>query len=134
MKLEVFVLCDAATVSGGKLNVLGAFDTIHSQQFPVVHSQCALALRLRFSRMEEGVHNIRIALADADGQPVLPPIDGSMQVSLGGEEESAAMNFVINIHQLKFESSGAYGIDLAVNDRHEASLPLFVKAQAAASP
>ena len=129
MKLELFVLCDAATVSGGKLNILGAFDTIHSHQFPALHPQCALAIRLRFSRMEEGNHRIRITLVDADGQPVLPPVDGNMQVELGGDEESAAVNFVINIHQLKFETAGGYSVDLSVNERHIASLPLHIKPQ-----
>ena len=70
MKLELFVLCDAATVSGGKLNILGAFDTIHSNHFPALHPQCALALRMRFSRMEEGLHKIRLTLVDADGRSV----------------------------------------------------------------
>lgn len=134
MKLELFVLCDAATVSGGKLNILGAFDTIHSQQFPALHPQCALALRLRFNRMEEGTHRIRLTLVDADGRPVLPPVDGSMHVELSGEEESAAMNFVINIHQLKFNTPGGYSVDLMVNDRHFAALPIYVKPQKTGTP
>ncbi|MBM3822178.1 MAG: hypothetical protein FJ404_04655 [Verrucomicrobia bacterium] len=125
--MELIALCDAATVSGGKLNVLGAFDTIQSSTFPVVHPQCALALRLRFSRLEEGRHRIGICITDADGRPILPPIDGALDVELTGDEESAAMNFVINIHQLKFENAGAFSINLSINDRHEASLPLFLK-------
>ena len=38
-------------------------------------------------------------------------------------------NFIINIQQLKFDKPGQYSIDLAVNGRQEASLPLLVRHQ-----
>ena len=42
MNIEVFSLCDAATVDvAGKLNVLGAFDTIGTGSMPTVYPQCA---------------------------------------------------------------------------------------------
>ena len=34
MNIQVAVLCDAATDDNGKLNLLGAFDTIYTQQLP----------------------------------------------------------------------------------------------------
>ena len=52
MNIEVFSLCDAATIEGGKLNMLGAFDTIMAEKVPVVHPQCTIALRLRFNASE----------------------------------------------------------------------------------
>ena len=57
MRVEVFSLCDAATTDGGKLNLLGAFDAIWVKTMPVVHAQCAIALRVRFSRSERGEQN-----------------------------------------------------------------------------
>jgi len=36
MRLEVFSLCDAATSEKGKLNILGAFDTIWVSKIPLV--------------------------------------------------------------------------------------------------
>ena len=41
MNIQVAVLCDAATDDNGKLNLLGAFDTIYTQQLPAVHPQCS---------------------------------------------------------------------------------------------
>ena len=49
MNIQVAVLCDAATDDNGKLNLLGAFDTIYTQQLPAVHPQCSIALRVTFS-------------------------------------------------------------------------------------
>jgi hypothetical protein len=39
MNIQVAVLCDAATDDNGKLNLLGAFDTIYTQQLPATHPQ-----------------------------------------------------------------------------------------------
>ena len=127
MKLETFCLCDAATVSGGKLNILGAFDSIQTTQAPAVHSQCAIALRLRFTRIEEGNHRIKITIVDEDGRSIMPELEGTMAVKFGADDDSAVTNFVINIQQLKLDKFGQYAIDLAVDSRHEASLPLVVK-------
>lgn len=135
MKLEIFALCDAATVSGGKLNILGAFDSVFAPQAPVVHSQCALALRLRFSRIEEAEHRIRISVVDDDGRSIMPNLDGKLGVKFAGEEDSVVTNFIVNIQQLKLEKFGTYSIDLAVDGRHETALPLaFKQSAAAASP
>ena len=43
-------------VDNGKLNLLGAFDTIYTQQLPAVHPQCSIALRLTFGHEDEGAH------------------------------------------------------------------------------
>ena len=133
MKLEIFALCDAATVSGGKLNILGAFDSITAAKVPVVHSQCAIAVRLRFDRIEEGEHRIKINVVDDDGRSIMPGLDGKIMVKFAGEDDSAITNFILNIQQLKLEKFGQFGIDLAVNSRHEASLPLLVKEARAAA-
>ncbi len=127
MRLELFALCDAATVSGGKLNLLGAFDSIQAAQLPATHAQCAVAMRFRFNRVEEGEHRLVLTLVDEDGQRILAPIDGTLHVKMEGDEESAVANFIVNIHQLKFERPGSYSIDLAVDGAHECSLPLNVK-------
>ena len=127
MKVEIFSLCDAATVSGGKLNILGAFDSLYAPQSPVMHAQCAIALRLRFTRIEEGEHRLKFTIVDEDGRSVMPALEGVLQVKLGSEDDSAITNFIINIQQLKLDRFGQYAIDLAVDARHEASLPLIVK-------
>ncbi len=54
MDIQIAILCDAATDNNGKLNILGTFDTIYSAQLPATHPQCSIALRMTFSKGEEG--------------------------------------------------------------------------------
>ena len=82
MKVEIFTLCDAATAdSGGKLNILGSFDRLNANTTPVTHPLCALAIKLRFERLEEGQKRISISFVDSDGKAVMPMLDASSQVS-----------------------------------------------------
>ena len=124
--VEIFALCDAATDSAGKLNILGAFDKIGAQKLPVVYPRCSVALRIRFERIEQGMHRIRINVVDADGQPIMAAFDNEINVSFPGEIQSLCANIVLQINGLKFEKLGQYAIDMAIDGRHEKSLPVYV--------
>ena len=127
MKVEIFTLCDAATVdAGGKLNILGSFDRLSARQVPVTHPQCSLAIKLRFERVEEGQKRLRIAFVDSDGVAVMPTIDAATEVRFRGDDSTSTVSLALNIQQLKLPRFGEYSIDLALDDRHEASIPLFV--------
>ena len=126
MKVELFVLCDAAADYNGKLNILGTFDTIWAKQIPAVHPQCAIALRVRFSRIEEGDHMVRINIVDEDGKAVIPSLEAGIHVQFREMPSSVSMNMIFNIQGLKINNYGEYSIDLAINGRHEASLPLYM--------
>ncbi|RME09179.1 MAG: hypothetical protein D6802_12715 [Ardenticatenia bacterium] len=127
MQVEVFTLCDAATDTFGKLNILGAFDTITAHKVPVVHRQCAIALRLRFRRVEGSLHRLALAFVDEDGQNVLPPLNTQITVPFGEHDLTRAVNFILNLQNLTLQSFGEYAIELAVDGRLEASLPLYVR-------
>ncbi len=126
MEIEVFALCDAATESGGKLNILGTFDRIAARQLPVLHSHCAVALRIRFERIESGDHRVRLNFVDMDGQPVIPPLDGQISMNISPEARSLCANLILNLNNLRLERGGEYSIDLAIDGRQVRSLPLFV--------
>ena len=124
MDVEISALCDAATNDHGKLNILGTFDTITTKEFPTIHPQCAVAYRVRFSKVEEGPHDFRTTIVDEDGQAIMRPLEGKIDVKV--PESSASVNLVLNIHRLKIEKPGRFSIDLAIDGRHETSLPLVV--------
>lgn len=127
MDIEVFVLCDAATDNAGKLNVLGAFDSLLARSVPVVHPQCTVALRMRFARIEEGEHKIKISIVDADGRAVVPDLDTGMNVRFRGTESSLAANLIMNLQRVQFKSAGEYSVNLAVDGRFERAIPLSVR-------
>lgn len=124
MNKEVFVLCDAATETVGKLNILGAFDNIYSRSSPATHPQCAIALRVRFNQIEKGEHKIRVNIVDEDGKLTMPSLDAKINVDLPQNMDSSIANLILNIHGLKLEKFGKYSVDLAIDGRQEDSLPL----------
>ena len=89
MKVEIFTLCDAATTdAGGKLNILGSFDRLAAKEAPVTHPQCALAIKLRFERLEEGQRRIRISFVDSDGTSIMPTLDTNARVQFPSGEST----------------------------------------------
>ena len=126
MKIELFTLCDAATDSGGKLNILGSFDHIWAKEIPAIHPFCAIAIKIRFARIEEGNHRLKITIADADGKLVIPGLDAALASRIPSYDSTVAANVVLLIQKIKFEQFGEYTVDLAIDGRQEGSIPLYV--------
>ncbi len=127
MKIEIFTLCDAATDAHGKLNILGTFDQIYSIKTPVVHPSCAIALRLRFDKMEEGAHQVRLQMVNPDGVPVFEAMEGNVHPRMGDDIGSVAVNLILNFQRVKFDAFADYQINLTIDNVSMASLPLRVR-------
>lgn len=128
MNIQVAVLCDAATDDNGKLNLLGAFDTIYAKQLPAVHPQCSIALRATFGNEDEGSHQLQVNFVDADGHsitPDFPPIP--IEVAVPGDSHFVTRNFIVNLQQIKFNDPGLYSIDISLDGDLQTSIPLLVK-------
>jgi len=113
--------------AGGKLNILGSFDRLNAREVPIVHPHCTLAIKLRFERVEEGQKRLRIAFVDQDGAAIMQNLDVTTEVRFQGDDPSATISVALNIQQLRLPKFDEYSIDLAVDGRQEASIPLFVK-------
>ena len=127
MNVEAFLLCDAATDQQGKLNVLGAFDTIYAKQLPIIHPACTIALRIRFEISEEGSHPVKILVIDEGANPVGPKLEGKINVKVREGMDSTITNLVLNIQGLKFEKYGRYRIDLTIDNQIITDLPFTVR-------
>ena len=127
MNIEAFLLCDAATQQQGKLNVLGAFDNIWAKQLPVKHPACSVATRIRFEKIEDGNHSVKIQIIDQDGKNIGPKLEGNIFVQTSPELDSSVANLVLNILGLKFEKYEQYRIDLTIDNQVKCSLPLHVR-------
>ena len=128
MNIQVAVLCDAATDDNGKLNLLGAFDTIYTPQMPATHPQCAVALRVTFQPGDEGTRKLTLNFINADGRPIMqgiPPLP--VPVALPDDAHFLTRNFIVNIQQLRFDEPGLYSVDVRLDDETQASIPLLVK-------
>ncbi|MBI5417284.1 hypothetical protein HZA55_04980 [Candidatus Poribacteria bacterium] len=128
MKIEIFVLCDAATNYQNKLNILGTFDTIFSNTMPIIYPQCSVAVRFRFYQIEEGDHKISINITDSNGKSIFQPLYTNVSIGFGKDgPTSLSTNLILNIQGLKLDKFGEYVINLAIDNKQEATLPLYVK-------
>jgi hypothetical protein len=126
MDVEAFLLCDCATDQQGKLNILGAFDRLYTRKIPAVHPACAVAVRVRFSKFEEGDHTIKINFIDDDGNPAGPTLERPISVSVPENESSVIRNIILNIQGLRLNKTGEFRFDFAIDGQQVASLPLKV--------
>lgn len=125
MNLEIFTLCDAATVSGGKLNILGSFDTIAASTFPCKHPLCAIAIRVRFDLGEEGEHSLQVHFCDPDMRPVMKPMIQSINVQISNERSQTHMH-IWNLFGFDLKGPGEYYFELKIDDQTVNRLPLYV--------
>lgn len=127
MEIEVFTLCDAAADYQGRLSILGIFDTIFAANLPALHPQCSVALRIRFSKVEEGKHNLALHIVDNDGNMIIPPLNGEFGIQLAGNDQHGAINLVLNLQGLAFNRYSEYAVNLAIDSHELGSLPFWVK-------
>jgi len=127
MDIQVAALCDAATEYDGKLCLLGAFDTIVAGSLPAIHPQCSVALRILFRKEEEGSHVVRVLFVDEDGHSIVPAMETSFDIELPEDLFFTTRNLILNLQQLPFARRGAYSIDVAIDARQLASIPLQVR-------
>jgi hypothetical protein len=126
MKTELFTFCDFAQESGGKLTVVGTFDTIISRNFPCIHPQLSLVIRIRFDLWEFSGHAFRIESRDLDGEMSIEPISGKIEVKGAGNATSVS-HLVFTISNLRFKSSGVVNFVLYVDEKEIASIPLYIR-------
>ena len=127
MKIELFTVSDFAADYAGKLSIVGVFDTLFAKQAPVVHPHWCVAIKIRFEKIEEGQKRIRLSISDADGKAALPALEMPITAVVPDDTPSSTVNLVVNFAGAKFDNFGEHTLDLAVDGRHEASIPLFVR-------
>ena len=125
MKLELFTFCDFAQENAGKLTIVGTFDTIVSRNFPCTHSQLSVVIRLRFDLWEFSNHQFKIETRDLDGEMVIKPIVGNVEVK-GVGNATAVSHLVFTISNISFKNSGLVNFILYVDEKEIASIPLYL--------
>lgn len=134
METPIAALCDAATDYAGKLNLLGVFDTVLTTKLPAVHPQCAIACRFVFNKAEEGSRVFRLAFVNEDGRVVMPAIELAIDIKVPDEVNYLSRNLIINLQQLKFDAAGQYSVEVQMDGRQVASIPLLVREIKAQAP
>ena len=128
MDLQIATLCDFAAEYQGKMVITGTFDALGASQEPIVHPQCALAMRFCFTPEDNGKHELGISIIDEDGQPLdeKMPIKGEMPVQVPDKLSFVTKHLVINFQGLRFKKAGVYSVDILVDGELIQRLPLRI--------
>jgi hypothetical protein len=118
MKIESFMLADAAQAANGKLFVLGGGWSVHRAPNYPGHVQMALAFMVSFSSTEIGnKYPLHVAIADEAGVPIVPAMRGQIEVAPPAPEMPKAaphkLPFALNMG-LSIPRPGKYGIVVTV--------------------
>ena len=129
MDIQIASLCDFAADYQGKLVVSGVFDTLAARALPIVHPQCALALRFCFTPDDTGRHKLSINIIDEDGVSLDPnnmPIEPEFEVQLPNKVPFLTRNLILNLQGLRFPKAGIYSIDIGLDGEVMSRLPIRI--------
>lgn len=127
MDVEILALCDAATESGNKINVIGVFNEIRATKEPIQLQPYGLATRIRFEKNEEGPKAIQLAIVASDKKETIFTIDVMAQAHSKPDELSANIQVVGLLPPLSLPHFGEYAIQLLIDGQLAKSIPLNVK-------
>lgn len=129
MDIQIATLCDFASDYNGKLVINGTFDTLASQQLPVVQPMCSLAIRFCFTPEDTGAHKLSITIIDEDGNALDPenmPIEPEFEIQLPKNIPFMTRNMVMNLQGLAFSKAGIYSVDIGCDGELMVRLPLRI--------
>jgi hypothetical protein len=126
MDVPIALLADTAIAAGdGKLSVIGIFDQIKSRNYPAIHPQSALVIRLSASPGERGQKKaVLVRLIDADGA-VLLELESEFQVPEKFDDPTRpfGLNQIFQFQGLQIPRAGDYSFYVLVNGEEKARVP-----------
>jgi hypothetical protein len=84
-----------------------------------------VVIRLRFDLWEFANHQFRIETRDLNGDMVIKPIKGNVEVK-GVGNATAVSHLVFTISNLHFKNSGVINFILYIDDKEISSIPLYL--------
>lgn len=128
MKVTLAVLADYANITReGKLNILGVFDVIHAQNFPMTHPLMQLVMRFEADIAETGrTKKVEIQLMDADGKKVFA-LGGEFVIGPVKPGELYRSDHILTINNLKLEHDGDYRFDIFIDGQPAIAMGLPLK-------
>lgn len=117
--IKSFIIADAVIQDRmtGKWSVIGIFNRVMAQSFPVMHPSVAMYVKLADAF---GKYRVRVELRDAADRCVGAFEGLDFEVSHRGQE----VEFGVPTHLLPLERPGKYQFQLHLNGEFAASVPL----------
>ena len=127
MKFTIACLADAANISAdGKLNILGQFDLIGAQEFPVRLPKMDLVLQIEAATAEGPSHTIEIRVVDEDGKPLFLARSSLHLEQPFRPGHPLRTQIIIPIVNAEFPGPATYSFEIFLDGAHQVSVPLHV--------
>lgn len=123
METELYTIADYAVDNGGKLTIVGTFDTVFVQTLPAVHPGF-MVLKFRVANSEAGSHTIDIIGRDPNGKQVMA-VQGHTEVKVNPNYNYSSSSVVIPL-AMKLEMTGRYTFELNLDGEFRSGLSLHV--------
>lgn len=119
-------IADSANISGeGKLNVLGVFDVLFSQNFPFTCPQLSLALCYGITGADAGTQKIvEIQFRGEDGAELTGKLQAILHVPPAPIVPRATVWQAVNLQLLSVPKEGSYEFCISVDSHQAFSVPL----------
>jgi len=123
MKLLYTLLCDYAFLSvDRKVNIIGVFETINAQKFPVTHPKFVIVGSVAPSKKDFKM-SINI-VEKSTGESVIKDVH-EREVSLP-EEQNQNFNFIVEVINTNFAKAGEYNVEIKIDSKVIGEAPLRV--------
>ncbi len=116
MDINILTLCDSAQDYNGKMVITGTFDTISSYEFPAIHREMAVAIKVSYGKDESIVSTSSISIKKADEDIFLMPHTQLPPIS---------NNFIVKLNDVVIHKPGEYYVELKVGDTTK-RIPLHI--------
>lgn len=130
MEAKIQAIADAANISReGKLNILGAFNTIYAAQLPVSWPSLVFVVKLEMSAGDPDTFEFRFRVVDGEGNQVGAGLAGKMTAERNPAAPPgypATIPFIFPVALPTFPDLGEYTFELWIDNARIAHSPMYV--------
>ncbi len=126
MIIQIAVICDSAYEYNGRLCILGTFNAIETDSFPVKKSSCSYVTQIKWNKGETGLHKLRLEFTNENGEKTLKNMEVIVKVEIPEEKKLVITNSIINFQNLKFNQAGDYFANIYIDDQLKGNIELQV--------
>ncbi len=128
MHINFTFLCDAASQgANGKIDALGiGVSRLFASALPVQHPMLFAVAEVAYNAMEAGPKAMALRLIDADGRDVIPPVNSEFFLAAIADNPACVAHLILQFAMVQFTAFGDYAVELAIDGRPIASLPLAI--------
>lgn len=114
MKALLKAVCDSAFVAAdGKVNIIGIFDVIRTEEFPTTHP--VMTFVFTFDRGSKGSfeYDYHIDIEDSSGKKIFDSSSKPGKLRIG---ENGKGNLIVNVRLLSFPKEDTYTANLYIGE------------------